>query len=81
MATIVDRLTKLVDDNVSIEGRNVGDPMELDKNITDLGITSADVVALWRLVNEEFSAEISREEFTELLTPRALVAHLEGLAA
>lgn len=81
MATTSERLSKLLDDNIEIEGRNAGDPLDLDKNITDSGVASADVVALWRLVNEEFGVEISREQFADLLTPRDLVAHLDSLAA
>lgn len=81
MATTSERLVKLLDNNITIEGRSPGDQLDLDKNIADSGVASADLVALWRLVNEEFSVEISREQFAELLTPRDLVAHLDGLAA
>ena len=81
MATTAERLVKLIDDNIEIEGRSTGDPLNLDRNMADAGVASADIVAFWRLVNEEFSAEISREEFAELLTPRDLIAHLDGSAA
>lgn len=81
MATTSERLVKLLDENIEIEGRSIGDPLDLDKNITESRVASADLVALWRLVNEEFGVEISREQFAELLTPRELIQHLDGLAA
>lgn len=81
MGTTSERLVKLLDDNIAIEGRSPGEPLDLDKSIADSGVASADLVALWRLVNEEFKVEIARERFAELLTPRDLIEHLEGLAA
>ena len=81
MATTAERIVKIIDDNIEIEGRSTGDALDLDRNMADVGVASADIVAFWRLVNEEFGVEISREQFAELLTPRDLVEHLDGLAA
>ena len=81
VATTAERIVKIIDDNIEIEGRSAGGALDLDLNMTDAGVASADIVAFWRLVNEEFGVEISREQFAELLTPRALVEHLDGLAA
>lgn len=80
MASTQERLTKLIDDNVMIEGRSAGDALNLDRSIADSGVPSPQIVALWQLVNEEFGVEISAEQFADLLTPRDLIAHLDGLA-
>ncbi len=78
MATTEERLRKIVDDNLEIEGRTKGDALDLDRNIGDAGVPSPDIVAFWKLVNEEFGVDISAEQFAELLTPRDLVAHLDA---
>ena len=78
MATTEERLRKIVDDNLEIEGRTAGEPLDLDRNIADAGVPSPDIVAFWKLVNEEFGVDISAEEFAELLTPGALIQHLDA---
>ena len=80
MSSIVDRITHLIDENLEVDGQPLGRPLDLDLNIADAGVPSADIVAFWKLVNEEFGIEISGEEFSELLTVRDLVAYLESHA-
>ena len=80
MSSIVDRITHLIDENLEVDGQPLGRPLDLDLNIADAGVPSADIVAFWKLVNEEFGIEISGEEFGELLTVRDLVAYLESHA-
>ncbi len=78
MAATEERLRKLVDDNLEIEGRAPGSPLDLERNISDAGVSSPDIVAFWKLVNEEFGVDISAEQFAELLTPAALIAYLDA---
>lgn len=78
MAATEERLRKLVDDNLEIEGRTPGSPLDLDRSLSDAGVSSPDIVAFWKLVNEEFGVDISAEQFAEMLTPRDLVAHLDA---
>lgn len=81
MATNEERLIKIVDDNLSIEGRNAGDPLNLDRNIADAGVPSGDIVAFLKLVMEEFGVSISLGDCGDLLTPRSLLDYLEANAA
>lgn len=81
MATTEERLRKIVDDNLEIEGRAAGTPLDMGRSIADGGVPSPDIVAFWRLVNEEFSVDIPAEQFAELLTPSDLVAYLDSGAA
>lgn len=78
MATTEERLRKIVDDNLEIEGRTAGSPLDVTKSIADAGVPSPDIVAFWKLVNEEFGVDISAEQFAELLTPSDLIAHLDA---
>lgn len=78
MSTTEDRIRTLIDDNLEIEGRSAGQPLNLDTNIVESGVSSTDVVAFWQLVCEEFGVDIAAEDFAELLTPSDLIAHLEA---
>ena len=81
MPTNEERLTKLVDDNLTVEGRNAGDALHLDRNIADSGVPSADIIAFLQLVNREFGVSISAGDCGDLLTPRSLLAYLDANAA
>jgi acyl carrier protein len=80
VAATEERLRKLVDDNLEIEGRTAGSPLDLSRNFADAGVPSPDIVAFWKLVNEEFGVDISAEQFAELLTPSDLVEYLNANA-
>ncbi len=81
MASTEERVRKLIDDNIEIEGRPIGQALDLDVNIGEGGVSSADIVAFWQLVNAEFNVSIPAEEFAEMLTPRALIDYLAANAA
>lgn len=80
MSTTEERIRTLIDDNLEIEGRPAGQPLNLDGSIVDAGLNSTDIVAFWQLVCEEFGIDIPAEDFAELLTTRDLIAHLEANA-
>lgn len=77
MSSVLDRITQLIDENLEVDGQPLGRPLDVDINIADAGVPSADIIAFWKLVNEEFGIEISGEDFAELLTVRSLVGYLE----
>ncbi len=81
MSSVAERIQTLLDENLEIEGRPRGRPLRLDVSITDLDVTSSDVVALWKLVCEEFGVDIPADDFAELLTPSDLISYLEARAA
>ena len=80
MSSTEERIRALVDANLDVSDRTSGAPLDLDRSIAEAGVASTDVVAFWKLVNEEFGVSISAEEFAGLLTPRDLIAHLEAQA-
>lgn len=78
MATTEERLRQIVDENLEVEGRTPGTPLDLDRNFADAGVPSSDIVAFWKLVNDEFGVDIPAAEFAELLSPAALIARLDA---
>ena len=80
MSSTEERIRAIVDQTVEIEGRDSGQPLDLSRNVGEVGVSSSDIVAFWQAVNEEFGTDISAEEFAELLTPQDLINHLDSLA-
>ncbi|MCY3851119.1 MAG: acyl carrier protein [Acidimicrobiaceae bacterium] len=80
MSSTEERIREIVDQTVEIEGRDPGQPLDLSRNVAEVGVSSSDIVAFWRMVNQEFGTDISAEEFAELLTPQDLINHLESAA-
>ncbi|MYE46851.1 MAG: acyl carrier protein [Chloroflexi bacterium] len=81
VASNEERLISLLDENLTIEGRSPGDPLNLDRNIAEAGVSSQDIAAFLRLVNEEFGTSISAGDCGDLLTPRSLLEYVEANAA
>ncbi|MYH71676.1 MAG: acyl carrier protein [Acidimicrobiia bacterium] len=78
MSSTEERIRAIVDQTVEIEGRDPGQPLDLNRNVAETGVSSSDIVAFWQMVNSEFGTDISAEEFAELLTPQDLINHLES---
>ena len=78
MSSTEERIRAIVDQTLEIEGRDPGQPLDLNRNVGEVGVASSDIVAFWQMVNSEFGTDISAEEFAELLTPQDLINHLES---
>ena len=78
MATTEERLRKLVDDNLEIEGRSAGDPLHVDYSLRESGISSVDFVAFAKILSDEFGVSFSPEDCAKYSTVGELIALLES---
>ena len=78
MATTEERLRKLVDDNLEIEGRSAGDPLHVDYSLRESGISSVDFVAFAKIVADEFGVSFSPEDCAKYSTVGELITLLES---
>ena len=78
MATAEERIRKLVDENLEIEGRTAGSPLDLNSSVRDSGVSSVDFVAFAKLVADEFGVSFTPEDCAKYNTLGELIAHLEG---
>lgn len=81
MASTAERLTALVNDNIEVDGQALSIPDDLNISLIDSGVSSMDIVALAKLVSQEFSVEFTVEECTSLKTLSEVVGFLDGKAA
>ena len=77
MATTEERLRKLVDDNLEVDGRPIGRELDASKSLRDAGVSSVDFVAFMKVVVQEFDVDMEIGECQDLQTLGDLVAYLE----
>ena len=78
MATTEERLRKLVDDNLEIEGRTAGEPLHMDYSLRESGVSSVDFVAFAKIVADEFGVTFSPEDCAKYSNVGELVARLDA---
>ena len=78
MATAEERLRKLVDDNLELEGRPAGRPLDPNSSLRDSGVSSVEFVAFAKLVAEEFNVEFSLDDCAKYQSLGELIALLDS---
>ena len=78
MASTEDRLRKLVSENLEVDGQPLSADLDLDAKLMDAGVTSMDLVAFARVVQEEFQMKFEPEQCTELQSLSQLVEFLNA---
>ena len=73
MATTEERIGDLTEKHLGISDRAM-----LDVDLSELGLNSIDAVNFLKMVNQEFSVEISRDVALGFNTLRDLINHLDG---
>ena len=76
MATTKERLRKLVDDNLEIEGRTAGEPLHMDYSLRESGVSSVDFVAFAKIVADEFGVTFNPEDCAKYSTVGELITRL-----
>ena len=81
MASTADRLRKLVNDNIEVDGKALTLPDDLDVSLAESGVSSTDIVALAKLVADDFSVTITPEDCAGLDNLKKVVAFIDSQAA
>ena len=78
MATTEERIRKLVDENLEIEGRTAGTPLHPEYSLRDSGVSSVAFVAFAKLVADEFGVTFTPEDCAKYNTVGELISRLDG---
>ena len=81
MASTSERLKKLVEDNVEVDGQALNVPDDLNISLMDAGVSSTDIVALAKLIAEEFDVTFTPEDCAALSKLPEVVDFLDAKAA
>lgn len=78
MATTEERIRKLVDENLEIDGRPIGRPLDVNSSLRDSGVSSVDFVAFAKVVADEFNVSFSPEDCAKYNTIGDLIKALDA---
>lgn len=78
LATTEERIRKLVDDNLDIEGRPAGRPLDLNASLRDSGVSSVDFVAFAKIVAQEFDVSFTLEDCAKYGSVGELIEYLDS---
>ena len=81
MASSEARVRSLIAANLEVDGKPVDASADLSSSLTDLGVSSMDVVSFARVIQEEFGISFTPENCSELQTIGQLVEYLDANAA
>ena len=75
MATTEERIRQLAADNLEFEGNS---EIGLDTSVADSGVSSVALVALVRLVGQEFNVELPPEDVSQMNSLRDLINYVDA---
>ena len=81
MASTEDRIRKLVAENLEVDGKSLGSDVDLGVSLTEVGVSSMDVVAFTKVVAQEFNITFSREQCPTINNLQELVEFIDSQAA
>lgn len=80
MASTADRIRKLIEDNLEVDGQPIALPDDLDISLSEAGVSSVDILAFAKLVAEDFGMEFSPQDCVDVKTVQELVSRLDAAA-
>ncbi len=81
MASTADRIKKLVEENLEVDGQAVSVPDDLNANLSDAGVPSMDFVAFAKVIVAEFDVPLTPEDCAGFSTLKDLAAYIDAQAA
>ncbi len=78
MATTANRIRKLIEENLEVDGQPIAVPDDLSLNLLDAGVSSVDIVAFGKLVAEEFNLDFTPQDCVDIKSLKELVDRLDA---
>ena len=77
MASTEERIRRLVDQNLEVDGQRVDLPQDLNFSLLEIGVSSVDLVAFAKLVSRDFNVRFAPEDCANLNSVQGLIEHLD----
>ena len=81
MASTEERVRQLIAANLEVDGKPVDSSADASKSLTDLGVSSMDVVSFARVIQDEFGISFTVQNCDELTSIGQLIEYLDANAA
>ena len=80
MASTEDRIRKLIEENLEVDGQPLASSVDLNVSLMEAGVSSRDLVAFAKLVSHEFNVQFASEDCARLKSVRDLIGFLDARA-
>ena len=78
MPSTEERITQLVDENLQIEGRPQGQPLNLQSSLRDTGASSMAIVSFLVKLIKDFDLDVAPEEFAQIANMGELIEFIDS---
>ena len=78
MASTEERIRNLIAENLEVDGQPISLPDDLSISLLEAGISSVDLVAFAKIVEQEFDVKLTLEDCANLNSVQELVARLDA---
>lgn len=78
MASTAERIRQLVSENIEVDGKALDVPEDLNISLSDAGVPSTDIVALGKLIAQEFDVTITLDDCAVLNHLTDVVAFIDS---
>ncbi len=78
MASTAERIRNLIAENLEVDGQPISLPDDLGISLLEAGISSVDLVAFAKIVEQEFDVKLTLEDCANLNSVQELVARLDA---
>ena len=76
MASTAERIRQLVSENIEVDGKALDVPEDLNLSLSDAGVPSTDIVALGKLIAQDFNVTFTLDDcatFSDLSNVAAFI--------
>ncbi len=81
MASTAERIRQLVSENIEVDGKALEVPEDLNLSLSDAGVPSTDMVALAKLIAQDFNVTFTPDDCAALTDLSKVVAFLDSKSA
>lgn len=81
MPSTEERIRKLVAENLEVGGEPIGESLDLNTSLADAGVSSMDIVAFARVIQQEFNVAFTAQDCAELQSLAEVITFLDAKTA
>ena len=78
MPSTEERIKTLINENLKVDGQPLNLPEDLNASLSDLGVSSLDVVAFTKVLAQEFNVTLTPEDSVKVNTVRKLIDFIDS---
>ena len=78
MPSTEERIKTLINEKLNVDGQPLNLPEDLNSSLSDLGVSSIDVLAFTKVIAQEFNVTLTSEDSVKINTVRKLIDFIDS---